>query len=110
VLRDCESFVFLGGCRHTSFSRDWSSDVCSSDLVGAGRAVDGLLPAGEHALLLREPLGRLVRRLLNRGHHAPGEREGFLRGVGDRSEERRVGKECGLWWSRYHYKVVCEIA
>src|SRR5690606_39476426 len=21
--------------RHTSFSRDWSSDVCSSDLVGA---------------------------------------------------------------------------
>src|SRR5690606_39506918 len=23
--------------RHTSFSRDWSSDVCSSDLLAAGR-------------------------------------------------------------------------
>src|SRR5690606_12503255 len=25
-------FVFSGRRRHTSFSRDWSSDVCSSDL------------------------------------------------------------------------------
>src|SRR6266511_5499868 len=27
---------FSGRRRHTSFSRDWSSDVCSSDLAGAG--------------------------------------------------------------------------
>src|SRR5690606_41034324 len=26
-------FFFTSGRRHTSFSRDWSSDVCSSDLV-----------------------------------------------------------------------------
>src|SRR5690606_40518467 len=31
------------GRRHTSFSRDWSSDVCSSDLHGVrGRAVKWL--------------------------------------------------------------------
>src|SRR5690606_40350011 len=30
--------------RHTSFSRDWSSDVCSSDLVVAGFVI-GLLGA-----------------------------------------------------------------
>src|SRR5690606_39705553 len=31
--------------RHTSFSRDWSSDVCSSDLIAlAGRVARGLPP------------------------------------------------------------------
>src|SRR5690606_40364276 len=34
-------FFFSSRRRHTSFSRDWSSDVCSSDLGGAG----GLLAA-----------------------------------------------------------------
>src|SRR5690606_41092230 len=28
-----EAFVFSSRRRHTSFSRDWSSDVCSSDLA-----------------------------------------------------------------------------
>src|SRR5690606_40697081 len=27
-------FIFSSRRRHTSFSRDWSSDVCSSDLTG----------------------------------------------------------------------------
>src|SRR5690606_20609389 len=31
-------FVFSSGGRHTRFSRDWSSDVCSSDLAGVGIA------------------------------------------------------------------------
>src|SRR5690606_39384670 len=31
------SFFFSSGRRHTRFSRDWSSDVCSSDLRRAGR-------------------------------------------------------------------------
>src|SRR5690606_40482731 len=30
------SFVFSSRRRHTSFSRDWSSDVCSSDLILLG--------------------------------------------------------------------------
>src|SRR5690606_40309240 len=29
-------FFFSSRRRHTRFSRDWSSDVCSSDLVAAG--------------------------------------------------------------------------
>src|SRR5690606_17462396 len=30
------------GRRHTRFSRDWSSDVCSSDLADAGRGLDAV--------------------------------------------------------------------
>src|SRR5690606_41088683 len=35
-------FFFSSRRRHTRFSRDWSSDVCSSDLggTGSGRATD----------------------------------------------------------------------
>src|SRR6266511_1617144 len=32
-------FFFSSRRRHTRFSRDWSSDVCSSDLSGASRTV-----------------------------------------------------------------------
>src|SRR5437868_12583312 len=35
------SFFFSSGRRHTRSKRDWSSDVCSSDLVK--RVVDGLV-------------------------------------------------------------------
>src|SRR6266511_5562686 len=31
-------FFFSSRRRHTRFSRDWSSDVCSSDLIGRGDA------------------------------------------------------------------------
>src|SRR5690606_39993059 len=40
--------------RHTSFSRDWSSDVCSSDLADAGASV----PAG--AALLAGPTRQVL--------------------------------------------------
>src|SRR5690606_40775405 len=33
------NFFFSSRRRHTRFSRDWSSDVCSSDLAGADRAL-----------------------------------------------------------------------
>src|SRR5690606_40056524 len=33
-----QSFFFSSRRRHTRFSRDWSSDVCSSDLHAAGLA------------------------------------------------------------------------
>src|SRR3546814_14412279 len=74
---------------------DWSSDVCSSDLVAGDRA----LSAGG--------LGGVVgwwRRLL-----WGGERTILPLGGGGpcRSEERRVGKECVSTcrsrWSPYHY-------
>src|SRR2546422_2362355 len=34
-------FFFSSRRRHTRCSRDWSSDVCSSDLVGIARAIAG---------------------------------------------------------------------
>src|SRR5204862_1631429 len=72
-------FFFSSRRRHTRSLRDWSSDVCSSDLKDADRDEDD-------------------RRGRRRQHHrlAP---ELFRR-----SEERRVGKECRSRWSRYHEK------
>src|SRR6266700_4580359 len=37
-MRFCFFFFFSSRRRHTRFSRDWSSDVCSSDLGAAQRA------------------------------------------------------------------------
>src|SRR5690606_41095266 len=33
-------FFFSGRRRHTRFSRDWSSDVCSSDLINSKKGDD----------------------------------------------------------------------
>src|SRR3546814_15366056 len=97
---------------------DWSSDVCSSDLV----EVDGVDDAGQVRVglddaahgggeLLAEGLGGFLLRPLERlaaAGHGPA---GFgWQVVADqrRSEERRVGKECvstcRYRWSPYHYK------
>src|SRR5690606_40606540 len=38
------SFFFSSRRRHTSFSRDWSSDVCSSDLLKPASASGTLKP------------------------------------------------------------------
>src|SRR5690606_17383153 len=40
------SFFFSSRRRHTRFSRDWSSDVCSSDLTGNGAHLDGVRTSG----------------------------------------------------------------
>src|SRR5690606_39300247 len=52
-------FFFSSRRRHTRFSRDWSSDVCSSDLMGAGDPAPGLhfapgeaSEAGRHRVLV----------------------------------------------------------
>src|SRR6516162_6587632 len=71
-------FFFSSRRRHTRLQGDWSSDVCSSDLVKEDTAetVQGVL----HNLfrIFGAPL------------------------VFKRSEERRVGKECRSRWSPYH--------
>src|SRR5258705_8292720 len=65
--------------RHTRCLSDWSSDVCSSDLL--------LGTVGMHNETLV---------LLGRVGAAEKVRESR------RSEERRVGKECRSRWSPYH--------
>src|SRR5690606_39304623 len=83
-------FFFSSRRRHTRFSRDWSSDVCSSDLL--------FVVGGEVAVLL-------VDRLEHADDFAVAaakrNRDQALRRVA-RSEERRVGKECRSRWSPQH--------
>src|SRR5207253_8123165 len=48
-------FFFSSRRRHTRWPRDWSSDVCSSDLAASGPATLGI---AEVALILSEVTGR----------------------------------------------------
>src|SRR5690606_40580406 len=85
--------------RHTRFSRDWSSDVCSSDLdreqrtlLAANTTVITGLTAWSHHLW---PISGCE--LLCRFPDAASETLHLFRVLGrraPRSEERRVGKEC----------------
>src|SRR6266403_697753 len=69
------TFFFSSRRRHTRSLRDWSSDVCSSDLRPRRQCRGALSDCAQHDL----PRGC-------------------------RSEERRVGKECRSRWSPYHEK------
>src|SRR5258707_1804987 len=90
-------FFFSSRRRHTRYWRDWSSDVCSSDLDAV--SADLAAPVGAHKLakqvrgLVGEGLDILV---ANAGISRPATIEET------RSEERRVGKECRSRWSPYH--------
>src|SRR5437762_2217512 len=58
------TFFFSSGGRHTSYIGDWSSDVCSSDLAGAGRllsSVPGASQVWSRAFGSPESEGREVR-------------------------------------------------
>src|SRR5689334_23687091 len=87
-------FFFSSRRRHTRWNCDWSSDVCSSDLRMSGRDIRSAY---------RSRMTRTKRtRLVSAGPQparttAEEERT-------DRSEERRVGKECRSRWSPYHEK------
>src|SRR3712207_9427601 len=81
--------------RHTRYWRDWSSDVCSSDLSGV-HAVEELEKA--LAFDFRQCLAHRLSKQLAIADQPN------VRGV--RSEERRVGKECRSRWSPYHYKKI----
>src|SRR5690606_39369654 len=88
-------FFFSSRRRHTRFSRDWSSDVCSSDLAGQragerGPIDDGHVPLTElDADVPLDPWERVV--LPDREDHC-------ITRDHDRSEERRVGKERRSRW------------
>src|SRR2546422_6490219 len=89
-------FFFSSRRRHTRCSRDWSSDVCSSDLTLV-RATPGIEPEFGSS-------GGSVSRICQ--DVIEGTKQGaipFLRQrLPVRSEERRVGKECRSRWSPYH--------
>src|SRR5690554_8157736 len=91
-------FFFSSRRRHTRCGRDWSSDVCSSDLkADRGHEVDHLGDAG----------GCLEARDQHIGVFDVVAAGGVCLARGDlpvRSEERRVGKECRSRWSPDHEK------
>src|SRR5690606_40532187 len=98
-ISSCFSY-FSSRRRHTRFSRDWSPDVCSSDL---GADDPGAEPPGRLVHMLMDPvlvqeldvqhLGEAVAQIVGGGR---------LQGpaVAHRSEERRAGK-WGTSWSSF---------
>src|SRR5439155_6775235 len=80
-------FFFSSRRRHTRWPRDWSSDVCSSDLYSPSPPIT--------TATVRE--SGCIRSAVEREFG----RRCVLRSE-DRSEERRVGKECRCRWSPYH--------
>src|SRR5690348_18424344 len=76
---------------------DWSSDVCSSDLVEEGAAPAGLACFSNEgrARLVGTDLDHGIGPLGDDGAHGGGHVDRIaLDGAQGRSEERRVGKEC----------------
>src|SRR2546430_7667753 len=96
-------FFFSSRRRHTRFDCDWSSDVCSSDLLWAPavlagiehvRIVPGFLPASSLDLYDMPWTHSLVMALIWSWF--------FFRLTKSRSEERRVGEECRSRWAPDH--------
>src|SRR5438034_9233102 len=97
-------FFFSSRRRHTRSLCDWSSDVCSSDLPVV---VDPVLKIDHEAVVFQilhaEPRGPLrVVRL--HGDEEEVERLRDRLRLVQRSEERRVGKECGAGWDEDRVK------
>src|SRR5206468_8216062 len=92
-------FFFSSRRRHTRSDRDWSSDVCSSDLIEQNdpqtRTVDFVIGGTDRPGELRD----FQRMRLRRGQI---DFKHFPAATALRSEERRVGKECRSRWSPYH--------
>src|SRR5690554_7036446 len=96
-------FFFSSRRRHTRCGRDWSSDVCSSDLHPLGFTRQGCdiysrVIFGTQASVT---VGLLTTVLVSLFGGIVGALAGFYGGF-FRSEERRVGKECRSRWSPYH--------
>src|SRR3712207_7091272 len=98
----CLLFFFSSRRRHTRYWRDWSSDVCSSDL--RLQDVRSGIERGEDATgVTRQALEATVAFLEGRNEAALQHYRAALKlHRKQRSEERRVGKECRSRWSPYH--------
>src|SRR5690348_18448426 len=77
-------FFFSSRRRHTRWTGDWSSDVCSSDLLAAAIAY-----GYTHSAKFRKAVQSMGHALEGVGKAAGRFFKSLLR-----SEERRVGKEC----------------
>src|SRR5690554_6997514 len=95
-------FFFSSSSRHTRCGRDWSSDVCSSDLLEDAELegfrfhdlrhhfASRLVMAGADLYVVKELLGHATIAMTERYAHLAPEHKAAA--VALRSEERRVGK------------------
>src|SRR5690606_40752099 len=83
-------FFFSSRRRHTRFSRDWSSDVCSSDLT-KGNVQDRVMELKESILDVYPPFSEEYLKVDSITRSSFGSLN-WQKGM--RSEERRVGKGC----------------
>src|SRR5690606_41088909 len=100
-------FVLSSRRRHTNFSRDWSSDVCSSDLVvtapwaAAFTDIEAVLWRRRHWILRHRRQTAALPPPIPPREWVSGETHRYLR-----SEERRVVKECrSVGVSRHRHRV-----
>src|SRR5260221_8281519 len=94
-------FFFSSRRRHTRSLCDWSSDVCSSDLIGEDTAVNAM-KHGAADYLLKDRLMRLGPAVEHALAKKKLHEEKQMMQTALRSEERRVGKECRSRWWPYH--------
>src|SRR5260370_28414201 len=96
-------FFFSSRRRHTRFKCDWSSDVCSSDLVlpppRSWLLPWATSPAPRPGLEDSETSPK-VEAKTSEEEEQTCQRKRQRAAI--RSEERRVGKECRSRWSPYH--------
>src|SRR3712207_9007600 len=99
-------FFFSSRRRHTRCWRDWSSDVCSSDLL-PDEFTEAMLK--RRYRLTQSQLDTVLARIATEGWAEKKPGYGWtwspMLTTPDsllRSEERRVGKECRSRWSPYH--------
>src|SRR3989442_10508423 len=97
-------FFFSSRRRHTRCGRDWSSDVCSSDLSYLEAAGGDRYAAKGYYYFIDNPRDSLHPEAMLATHR----KRTMQRMMSHplvlvvRSEERRVGKECRSRWSPYH--------
>src|SRR3712207_9527997 len=93
VMTSAILVFFSSRRRHTRYWRDWSSDVCSSDLAQPQRGQPDDQPEDDgHPHRDRQAEPEVPALLADQDCHRV------------RSEERRVGTECRSRWSPYHSK------
>src|SRR3712207_8054760 len=95
-------FFFSSRRRHTRYWRDWSSDVCSSDLTSE---LDTFAQLALKARTQKISSVSFVPPVISTSSPDIAKIRSMIETAVDRSErseERRVGKECRSRWSPYH--------